>query len=734
MNFKTKEHIYSIALLCCAFLTNCTKNKPSYKYPKLQKNVVIDSLFGKAYADDYRNIEETENKDVLKWFSEEKQFTDSVLHKISGNQRLLNRIQENRNSNTDKISKLSISDNDFYFYLKKSSKEKTAKLYFRDGFKGKETLLYDPKNFSLPSGESDFTINYIKPNWDGTLIAIGFSKNDSEFSELRILDIKNNIFLKDEIKNINPGIIGGVQWLPNSSGFIYMHIPIIDPEKKGYQENSYCVLHLLGKENEKLLFSKKNNPELPIKEASFPKVYIKSQKTKYLIARIGSIGYNDYFIAPIEALKNDEKIIWKPLFTKKNKVKSYKLGSDFIYFRTAKGAKHFHICKTSLKNPDFQNPTVLVPEDKNAVISDFEVTSNGVFYVKTTNGVEAKLYHLEEATGKSTELTLPKVSGSVNISAKGVGFQDLYVTIEGWTSDEETYTYDLNSNRFEAHSLTPKNESTHVENIIVEEIEIPSHDGVMVPVSLVYKKGIQKNKNNRVLIMGYGSYGYVVSPYKSNYLMNWVNEGGIYVVAHVRGGGEKGDAWHKAGYKTTKPNTWKDLIASAEYVIQEKLTAPDKIALWSGSSGGICIGRAVTERPDLFAAVFIKAGVLNVFRREFIANGKNNIHEYGTVKDSIECKALYAMDAYHHIKKGVAYPAMYLTGGLNDSRVPASQPAKFAAKMQEYNSSDKPILLSIDPEGGHGFQASQEKKDQETVNVMKFLLWQTGHPDYQLKE
>ena len=725
---------FSILLTIFILIVNCKNKSQSYDYPKLQKNLVIDSLFGKAYADDYRNIEETENKDVLHWFSEEKQFTDSILDKISGNQRLLNRIQENRNSNTDKISKLSISDNDFYFYLKKSSKEKTAKLYYRKSLTGKEKLLYDPKNFSLSSGESNFAINYIQPNWDGTLIAIGFSKNDSEFSELRILDVKNNILLKDKINNIKPDIIGGVQWLPDSSGFIYMHIPIINPEKKGYLENSYCVLHLLGKENEKLLFSKKNNPELPIKEASFPKVYIKSQKTKYLLARIGSIGYNNYFIAPIEVLKNDEKIIWKPLFTKEDKVKSYKLSNNSIYYRTAKGARHFRICKTSLENPDFQNPTVLIPEDNKAVISDFEVTSQGLFYVKTTNGVEAKLHHFEETTGKSTELTLPKASGSVNISAKGVDFQDLYVTTEGWTSDEENYTYDLNSNRFNTHNLTPKKEGTSLDNVVVEEIEIPSHDGVMVPVSLVYSKGMQKNKKNRILITAYGSYGYVDAPYLDKYLLQWLAEGGIYVTAHVRGGGEKGDAWHKAGYKMTKPNTWKDLIVTAEYVIQEKITAPDKIALWSGSNGGICIGRAVTERPDLFAAAFIRVGVLNPFRGEFGLNGKNNANENGTVKDSIECKALYAMDAYHHIKKEVAYPAMYLTGGLNDSRVPAWQPAKFAAKMQEYNSSDKPILLSIDPEGGHGFQASQEKKDQETVNVMKFLLWQTGHPDYQLKE
>ena len=715
---------------------NCKRIRPSYKYPEIKKEITSDTLFDKAYIDEYRNIEFINNKEVLQWFADEKKLTDSILHTISGDEKLYHQIKSTIDDHASKISELSITDTDAYFYLKKSKTDPKATLYYRQGFTGKETFLYDPKDFSLSSGEGDFAINYIKPNWDGTLVAIGFSKNDSEFSELRIFDVARKTFLEDSINHINPGIVNGVQWLPDSSGFIYMHIPEIDPEKEGYLENSQCILYMLGstRKNNKVLFSKTHNPELPIVEASFPKVYIKDQHTKYLIARIGSIGFNDHFYAPITALNTDKKIPWQPLFSKEDQVKSYRISDDVIYFRTAKGAKHYQLCKTSLKNPDFKNPTVLIPEDDKAVLSDFALTSKGLFYVKTTNGVEAKLYQFDETTGTSSELKMSKASGYLNVSSKGSNFQDLYISCKGWINDKEAYKYNFTTNSFEAHNLSTVKKHPSLENVVIEEIEIPSHDGVMLPLSLVYHQGLKKNKKNRVLFTAYGSYGYVDSPYLDKYLLHWLHEGGMYVTAHVRGGGEKGEAWHKAGYKTTKPNTWKDLIAATEYLIHEKFTTPDKIALWSGSSGGICIGRAVTERPDLFAAVFLRAGVLNVFRREFGANGKNNIREYGSVKDSIECKALYAMDAYQHIKKGVAYPAMYLTGGLNDARTPAWQPAKFAAKMQEYNSSDKPILLSIDPEGGHGFQASQEKKDQETVNVMKFLLWQTGHPDYQLKE
>ena len=172
-----------------------------------------------------------------------------------------------------------------------------------------------------------------------------------------------------------------------------------------------------------------------------------------------------------------------------------------------------------------------------------------------------------------------------------------------------------------------------------------------------------------------------------------------------------------------------------EYLINNNYTSKDKIVAWGTSAGGICIGRAITERPDLFSARVIRVGVLNVLRREFGINGKRNTKEYGTVKDSTEFKALFEMDAYHSVKKNTHYPALYLTAGLNDSRVPAWQPAKFAAKLQEYsNSNNKPILLDVDFNGGHGFEASSNKQNEELAKIMTFLFWQTGHPDYQPKQ
>ena len=274
---------------------------------------------------------------------------------------------------------------------------------------------------------------------------------------------------------------------------------------------------------------------------------------------------------------------------------------------------------------------------------------------------------------------------------------------------------------------------TELKNVSVKEIEIPSHDGTMVPLSIIQSNNIKLDGNNRVLMTGYGAYGISDNPYMDRFLLNWINTGGVYVIAHVRGGGEKGDSWHKSGFKTTKPNTWKDFIACTEYLIKKKYTSPKKLAIWSGSAGGIMIGRAITERPELYKAAIIRVGLLNTLRSEFAPNGKNNVKEFGTVNDSIEFKALYKMDAYHNIKNGVKYPALMLTAGMNDARVAAWQPAKFAARLQNATNSVNPILLSVDFEGGHGFEAEKNKRNKETANILSFALWQTGHPDYQPK-
>jgi prolyl oligopeptidase len=332
------------------------------------------------------------------------------------------------------------------------------------------------------------------------------------------------------------------------------------------------------------------------------------------------------------------------------------------------------------------------------------------------------------------QVTIPKVAGTLKLTTYGDYSKKIWIRIKGWTSNLESYRYDFEKELFVEENIYPIKKFKATENTIVEEIEVVSHDGVKVPLSIIYKKGTKLDGKNRLLMTGYGAYGSNDSPFLDIYLLSWIRAGGIYASAHVRGGGEKGDAWYMGGYKKTKPNTWKDFIACSEYLIKNGYTSPEKHAIWSGSAGGILIGRAITERPDLYAAAIIEVGILNTTRVQFGPNGQDNVYEFGNANDSLEFLYLLEMDAYQSIKKNVNYPAIYLTAGMNDNRVQVWQPGKFAAKMQAYNKSDKPILFSVDFEGGHGLQADENKVYKQLADAISFALWQTGHPDYNLKD
>lgn len=260
------------------------------------------------------------------------------------------------------------------------------------------------------------------------------------------------------------------------------------------------------------------------------------------------------------------------------------------------------------------------------------------------------------------------------------------------------------------------------EDIVVEEIEIPSHDGVLVPVSLIYKKGIKLDGKNPAYVYGYGSYGLSSGAnFNENYLL-MANRGVVIAVAHVRGGGEKGRNWHLAGNKQNKPNSWKDFNSTAEYLIKTGYTSPKHLACEGGSAGGILVGRAITERPDLWACAVPTVGVLTIVRQEFTPNGPINAPEYGSIYKINEFFALMEMDAMLHVQNGTKYPAMLITTGWNDPRVISWQPAKFAATMQKANTSDNPILLQVDYAAGHTASANKFDATLNDAKKWAFIL------------
>jgi len=692
----------------------------------LTPEIVIDQYHNQKIEDPYRYVEDLSNPKVKNWIDTQSKTAQSFLNKIKKRQFLIDTQIKLDQQSEFIISKLKVTNNEYYFYLKRLPTENVAKLYYRTSFEGEEILLYNPISFNT-SENKDFVINYFQPDWANSKIAISLTEKGKEISQIIILDIQTNQVFSEVLENTWPSDVGGLQWLPDNSGFIYLHFPNTTNNSLDILLNATSVLHKVGEHQKKdtKVFSKEFCENLDIKEEDFPTTKIESQSNKYLIGTAsGASAYDDTYYLPIQEIGTPN---WKPLFSKQELIKEYTIIGDSIIFKTSYNAPNFKIGITSIKKPNFNTARILVPESKDHVITDFAVTSEGLYYVTSKNSVQAKLF--KHTNSLDQEIVLPKMYGSIELSSHGYLYPKLWITGKGWTTDSERYEY-IN-NELTSKNLHNTKISNILENIVTEEIEVTAHDGKKIPLSIFYHKDMVKNGKNQVLMDGYGAYGVSMKPTLKTHRILWLLEGGVYAIAHVRGGGEKGNKWYKGGYKISKPNTWKDFISCAEHLIAYQYTSPKNLAIFSGSAGGILIGRSITERPDLFAAAIVQFGSLNMLRSEMHTNGANNTKEFGSIKNPEEFKALLEMDAYYHIQKNKKYPAVLLTAGLNDPRVPAWFSAKFIAKIQAYDTSNNPKLLLVDSDSGHGIDDTKTKIFNEYANIIAFAFKQTGHPEYQ---
>lgn len=705
---------------------------------KAQKNnlapskPVTENYFGTKIIDEYRNLEDLQNAGTINWMQSQTNYTNSILNQIpKKNYYVEKRLEFDRRQGYS-ISDFEITDNDKYFYLKKNGDEKIARLYYKEGFLGQEVLLYDPAMYKENNGSHSFVINYISPSSDGSKIAVSMSEKGKELSEIIILDVKTKYVHPEIITNSAPATFDGIKWIDDNSGFIYVEFSTTDPTSQNFYKNTRTVFYKIGTDPNKSVdvFSAKNNPDLHITEDQFPIILDFSADDQYYIGMLVDFqSYRKTFIIRKQDLLSGKKN-WRLFSNSDDKAKSLTFQKDKIFFISGYNTSLNKLCKTSIINPDFKNGEVLIPEKKDEIIKSYTITKDGIYYTTTKNGVEAKLYLYKNGQNHSIELPYP--SGDINLRSKGENHSDIWITCSGWANDEQRFKYDLKTNSFKPENLTPITKYPEFQDIIVNEIIVKSRDGQEIPVSLLFNKNIKKDGKNMTLISSYGSYGISNNPYFSPTYLLWVQQGGVVAIAHVRGGGEKGEEWRLGGYKETKPNTWRDLIDCTEYLIKEKYTSQEKVAIWGSSAGGITVGRAMTERPDLFKVVIAEVGVMNPLRDEITPNGQPK--EFGTVNDPKEFKSLLEMDAYQHIKKGEKYPATFITGGINDQRVIVWEPVKYAAKLMFNDASSNPQLLKIDFEGGHGNNVAVDQRYTNIDDIFTFAFWQLGHPDYRPKE
>jgi prolyl oligopeptidase len=692
-----------------------------WNYPPTKTVDASDTYFGKTYNDPYRWLENLKDTNVEVWFRDQANLTDGLLAKIPGRDALVQEWLK-----LDKLKPASYSDIEYengrVFYKKTLGGENVGKLYFRQGWNGAEKLLFDPATYKP---DVTTTINSFAPSWDGKHVAIGFTSGGAEWSEIRVLDVDRETLLPEKIY---PSY-GPSGWTKDNHAFFYDAGKVADIKSLDIELNRETKIHRLGTAiaTDRDVFSDESDPELDITPKEMPDAFIDESFPDYIIGSVQTVQTEmRLFYAPVSEL-NAKKINWNMLCKPSdNLVRGYAFHGDYVYAVTHTDAPKYKVVRTSVKHPDWEHAETIIPEGADSIRSI--VKSRHYLLVVYSDGVVCRLVKYDFATGETTEVKLP-ASGTVDVNCPNWKKDRCLVYITSWTSPVTIYDFDAQKDTFTKSIFNTDVKYPGFDNLVSEEVEASGHDGTMIPLSIIYKKGISLDGSNSCILNGYGAYGISASPHFS-ILYSVANRGVVLAFAHVRGGSEKGEAWYKAGYKTTKPNTWKDFISCAEYLVKKGYTSPQKLAGTGTSAGGILISRAITERPDLFAAAVCNVGCANAMRMEFSPNGPPNIPEFGTVKDPIECQALFEMDGVQHVQKGVNYPAVMGVGGWNDPRVEPWEPGKFVAALQNATASGKPVLMKVNYDNGH-FTEEKIVTFKNFAGQFAFLLWQTGHTDFQ---
>jgi prolyl oligopeptidase len=420
---------------------------------------------------------------------------------------------------------------------------------------------------------------------------------------------------------------------------------------------------------------------------------------------------------------------WRKIAGFSDGVTGVSIHGDDLYVRTYNGSPRFKILRLDARKPDLQSAETVVPAGE-AVITGM-LTASDALYVQLLDGGVGRLLRVPYGPHPRVERVALPFDGSVEMDGDP-RLPGLFLIASSWTKAFRTYRYDPTSKQVTDTAIQPIGLFDTPQSIQSVEVKAPAADGTLIPLSIIHSKGMKLDGSNPTLLDGYGAYGNTMEPFFDPTMLAWFERGGVYAICHVRGGGEYGEEWHLAGKGPTKPNTWRDFIACAQYLIEHRYTSPVHLAGKGTSAGGILIGRAITERPDLFAAAIDKVGVSDTLRFELTQNGETNIPEFGTTKTEAGFKDLYAMSAYEHVEHGAAYPAVLLETGMNDPRVDPWQMAKMTARLQAATSSKKPILLHVDFAGGHGSMSStQNQRDEALADEWSFLLWQLGVAEFQ---
>lgn len=708
--------------------------------PAAPMRPVTDDYFGTKVVDNYRWMENLKDPEMQRWMKAQADYTRRMLDALPGRAALLARIARLDESQPAKVDGLQIVGGRYYS-LRTPRGAQAPKLFVRDGVKGAERLLIDPAR--IPGNDkSHYSIHAYRPSPDGRYVAYFLAAGGSEKSVLYVLDVAAGRNLAETADRIDEDMTAPF-WRGDSHSFFYSREPKLAPDAPAARkrENKLVYLHVLGHafDADPPVFGHDIGATPAMTPGEYAEI-VTVPDSHYAVAFVsrGTDPRLRVYAAPVDFVAGGRST-WRPVAPSyddqyigadNSDYPVIALTGDRLYWLSRKSAPRGEILELDLARAD-SRPQVAVAEG-DLPISAVYASRDAVYWRVSDAGVNS-VHRLELSAGAAPEmLALPYAGSIVDVSTDDSG-TGVALLAYSWLRSPAYLGVDAKTGALSDTGLQPAGPFDHPGDLVAEEVRVKSWDGTEVPLSIIHRKDLKFGDGKPTWLGGYGAYGISVPPVFTLPLLAWYEHGGVFAIAHVRGGGELGEAWHKGGFQASKPNTWKDFVACAQYLVDRHYTNSRRLVGFSGSAGGIMIGRAIEERPNLFAAAVIDVPAADMLRFQTTANGPDNIPEFGDVRTESGFKVLYAMSPYAHVEDGAKYPAVLVKTGINDPRVPAWLPAKFAARLQAATASRKPVLLRVDYDAGHGIDSTRLQRELNYADQFAFALWQTGDPDLQPK-
>ena len=696
--------------------------------PQAAVKPVAEMFHGTTIVDNYRWLEDGKSPETQKWVEEEMAYTRALLDPLPGRDAIHKRLTELLSIGS--ITPPQIAGR-YYFYTKREGMQNQPVLYVRenvskmvqndegkivenysDAVMGKDRVLVDANQLAA---DGTIALDWWQPSDNGKYLAYGTSASGSEMSTLHIVETKTGKLLPDTIERTRAASIA---WEHDNRGFYYTRYPKKGDVPEGQEMyNRHVFYHELGTDSadDPLIFGEGRDPE------DWPGVSLSNDGRWLLISVAQGWTKSELFLMDLKAGTPPTRVT-----TGKNFLYSGEVYEGKLYLTTNEDAPRYHVFVIDAGDYDRDHWRELIPQT-DAVLQGTAVWGGKIFAQYEQNATsQLKLFDLDGK--KLKDLALPAI-GTVFASGGRWDRDEIFYGFQSFTFAPSIYRYDLKDN---STSLWTKVDAPSIDPAAYEVAQewYQSKDGTRVPMFVVHKIGLQKNGRNPTLLTAYGGFNVSLSPAFSRTAYLWMEHGGVYAVANLRGGAEFGEDWHRAGMLEKKQNVFDDMIAAAEHLISEKYTDRDHLAIQGGSNGGLLMGAMITQRPDLFRAVVCQVPLLDMLHYQNFQIAKLWIPEYGSADNADQFKWLYAYSPYHHVKAGAEYPAILFMTADTDTRVDPMHAKKMAALMQAEakngESHTRPILLRIETKAGHGQGKPVTKQIEEFTDVYSFLFWQLG--------